>query len=428
MNEPDLTNVDFSAFRMFDTQLLGKTLVDRYKVISLLGRGGMSEVFKAEHLMMGRMVAIKAIRMVVGSEYELNLKRFQQEARVISRLKHPNIVEAFDFFWSEGQVFMVMEYLEGESLQSLLQTQHHLPAKKCLPLFAKICSALSHAHDHGIIHRDLKPANVMLMPNEEAKLLDFGVAKFLHAGEIDQVATQTGFAIGSPPYMSPEQCQGKQLDARSDLYSLGCLMYETLAGVNPVIGKNGLETIQRHLKYTPRRFSQVAPDLNIPEPVELMINKALQKSPDNRYQTANDLLQDLEALMAEKPANELIAFDCSNRDANDAVWFAAKKDIDVFVELDKIKTFAHGSFDALDVDGDGFVTSEELYAALLSKDIQWHEKTYLSFLLRRIDDIHAAYEEEWAPQHRGISHTDLQEYFEQLKRELKESQFEEEIA
>ena len=321
-----------------------------------------------------------------------------------------------------------MEYLEGESLQSVLQTQHHLPAKKCLPLFAKICSALAHAHEHGIIHRDLKPANVMLLPNEEVKLLDFGVAKFLHAGEIDQVATQTGFAIGSPPYMSPEQCQGKQLDERSDLYSLGCLMYETLAGVNPVIGKNGLETIQRHLKYTPRRFSQVAPELNIPEPVELMISKALQKSPDNRYQTANDLLQDLEALMAEKPANELIAFDCSNRDANDAVWFAAKKDIDVFVELDKIKTFAHGSFDALDVDGDGFVTSEELCVALLSKDIQWREKTYLSFLLRRIDDIHAAYEEEWAPQHRGISHTDLQEYFEQLKRELKESQFEEEIA
>jgi serine/threonine protein kinase len=426
MNEPDLTNVDFSAFRMFDTQLLGKTLVDRYKVISLLGRGGMSEVFKAEHLMMGRMVAIKAIRIILGSEYELNLKRFQQEARVISRLKHPNIVEAFDFFWSEGQIYMVMEYLEGESLQSLLQTEHHLPVKRCLTLFAKICSALAHAHDKGVIHRDLKPANIMLMPNEEAKLLDFGVAKFLHPGEIDQFWTQTGFAIGSPPYMSPEQCQGKQLDERSDLYSLGCLMYEALSGVNPVIGRNGLETIQRHLKYTPRKFSQLAPELNIPEAVELMVTKALQKSPDNRYQTANDLLQDLEALMAGKSANELIAFDRSNRDTNDAVWFAAKTDIDVFAELDKIKKFAYGSFDALDADGDGFLTSEELYAALMSKDIQWQEKTYLGFLLRRIDEIHSAYDEEWAPEHNGISRTDLQEYFEQLKRELKESQLEEE--
>jgi len=424
MNEIDLTNIDLSAMKMFDTQLLGKTLIDRYKVISLLGRGGMSEVFKAEHLMMGRMVAIKAIRIMLGSDYELNLKRFQQEARVVSRLKHPNIVEAFDFFWSEGQIFMVMEYLEGDSLHNILQAQHHVPVNKALRIFAKICSALSHAHDHGIIHRDLKPANIMLLPNEEVKLLDFGVAKFLHPGEMDQVATQTGFAIGSPPYMSPEQCQGKTLDERSDLYSLGCLMYETLSGVSPVMGKNGLETIQKHLKYTPRKFSQVAPTLNIPEAVELVIIKSLQKSPENRYQTAKDLLQDLEALMAEKPTAELLAFDRSTRDANDAVWFAAKVDVDVFAELDKIKSFAYGSFELLDADKDGFVTSEELYAALIMADTPWQEKTYLSFLLRRIDEIHSAYDEEWAPEHRGISRTDLQEYFDQLKRELNESQLE----
>jgi serine/threonine-protein kinase len=406
--------------------MLGKTLIDRYKIISLLGRGGMSEVYRAEHLMMGRMVAVKAIRIYNGSDYALNLKRFQQEARVISKLKHPNIVEAFDFFWSEGQIFMVMEYLEGDSLHTILQAQHHLPVKTCLPLFAQICSALAHAHEQGIIHRDLKPANIMLLPGGVAKLLDFGVAKFLHAGESDQVSTQTGFAIGSPPYMSPEQCQGKTLDQRSDLYSFGCLMYETLCGLNPVIGKNGLETIQRHLKYTPKKFSQVSNNLNIPEAVEVMIVKCLQKSPDNRYQTANELHKDLEALIAGKPASALIAFDQSTRDANDAVWFAAKTDIDVFAELDKIKKYAYNSFNIIDADEDGFITSDELYAALLKDNISWQEKTYLSFLLRRIEDIHSAYDEEWAPEHEGISHTDLQEYFDQLKRELHESKAEEE--
>jgi serine/threonine protein kinase/Tfp pilus assembly protein PilF len=276
--------------------LVGSFFAERYQILSTLGRGGMSSVYKARHTLMDRIVAIKIL---VASDVP-SLKRFQLEAKLVSSLKHHNIVTVYDFGVSfKGQPYLVMDYLEGSNLMEEIRKVKRLELMRATWIFCQACDALNYAHKRDLIHRDLKPSNFMLV-NEEAedvvKLVDFGIAKHLNmpvteAGQL----THTGQILGSPLYMSPEQCMGNRLDARSDIYSLGCVMYETLTGKPPLLGTNTLDTLQRHIHDTPLAFASVDPDLlSLPEQIEKIVLKCLQREPDDRYQTILELWTDIE--------------------------------------------------------------------------------------------------------------------------------------
>jgi serine/threonine protein kinase len=395
-----------------------------YRLISLIGHGGMSEVYRAEHKLMQRLVAIKLIRVTEDqADSRHAAERFRQEAKMLSSLNHPNIVDVHDF-GKEGEfIYMVMELLPGSSLRQLLQTSVVFDFKTSVAVFIQVCEALKHAHEHNVIHRDLKPGNVMITPDGKVKLLDFGVAKLLRPDAFDyQLDTEDDFLLGSPPYLSPEQCQGLPLDPRSDIYSLGCLMYETLTGHLPVIGHNSMETVQKHLRYTPRRFKNVAPDLNIPAGAELVTIKCLQKQPQARYQTVDELLKDLQALASDKNFADLnVDKSILNKpESAHSDWFAAPGALSphVIEQLDEIKAFAYSSFDRIDTNGDGFISEQELQDAIMDEKTPWRQKSYLNFLLRRLGDVQSSYDEEWAPDHAGISRADIQEYFNLVKRDL----------
>ncbi len=276
--------------------LIGSFFAERYQIISMLGRGGMSSVYKAKHMLMDRIVAIKIL---VASDVP-SLKRFQLEAKLVSSLKHHNIVTVYDFGVSfKGQPYLVMDFLEGSNLMEEIRKVKRLELMRATWIFCQACDALNCAHKRELIHRDLKPSNFMLVTEEAedvVKLVDFGIAKHLtmSVAESGQL-THTGQILGSPLYMSPEQCMGNRLDARSDIYSLGCVMYETLTGKPPLLGANTLDTLQRHIHETPRAFVSVDPELiSIPEQIEKIVLKCLQREPDDRYQTVLELWTDIE--------------------------------------------------------------------------------------------------------------------------------------
>ncbi|MBI4533628.1 MAG: serine/threonine protein kinase, partial [Candidatus Melainabacteria bacterium] len=271
-------------------QLIGTKLADRYLILSVIGHGGMGVVYKAKHELMDRVVAIKMLQSQLISD-SLSVKRFQQEARAASKLKHPNVITLFDFGVSPtGQPYLVMDYLKGISLSEVIKRDGHVGVDRCLKIFMQACSALEHAHEQGVIHRDLKPGNIMLVEEGDekdfVKVVDFGVAKLLWGSDEEgQRLTQTGEVCGSPVYMSPEQCQGLRLDARSDIYSMGVVLYETLTGKLPLLGKTMVDTMSRHISEMPPPFSEVRPDLYIPERLESVVFKSLQKDPSDRHQT-----------------------------------------------------------------------------------------------------------------------------------------------
>lgn len=277
-------------------QLIGKVLGGHYQILSAIGAGGMSAVFKARHDMLDRIVAVKIMHSHMLTQ-QGSLARFQQEAKAASHLTHPNIISVHDFGVSnDEQVYLVMDYLEGISLAELLVEKGHLTPERAVPIFMQICDALHHAHHRGIIHRDLKPSNVMLINTESledvVKIVDFGIAKLLPGSALEsQRLTQTGEVFGSPIYMSPEQCTGQTLDARSDIFSLGCVMYETLCGKPPFVGQNMLETMYIRLSEKAKGFD---PDLKIPKQLEAAIMIAIAREPENRYQNMLELRQDLE--------------------------------------------------------------------------------------------------------------------------------------
>lgn len=277
--------------------LIGSKFGDRYAIVSLLGRGGMSTVYKAHHRYMDKMVAIK---LLVVSDI-ISLKRFQLEAKLASNLAHPNIVTVFDFGVSEtGQPYLVMDYLDGKTLSAEVAQNGPMPVERAVPIFTQACDALSYAHKRDVIHRDLKPSNFILIKDESGndiiKLVDFGIAKVLGGeGEDGLNLTKTGEVFGSPLYMSPEMCQGKKLDARADIYSMGCVMYEVLMGRPPFVGSNALETIQKHIHESPPPFLRVTPDLpDVPDQLEHIVFKCLERDPDNRYTDMMTLWTDLE--------------------------------------------------------------------------------------------------------------------------------------
>lgn len=288
--------------------LIGSVIGGKFEILSLVGSGGMGNVYKAVQQPVGRHVALK----VLHSEKMRNqssVKRFEQEAKAASVLSHANIVGFFDYGLTEDNVpYIVMDFVEGKSIDETIRDEGVMHVERCISLFSQACDALEHAHQKGIIHRDIKPSNLMLTRREDGsetvKILDFGIAKLLPNGDDSNRAnlTQTGELFGSPQYMSPEQCAGSELDARSDMYSLGCVMYEALMGQPPLRGNSLVDTIYKHTNEKPASFKTVRPDLDVPEQLEHLVLKTLEKEPAMRFPSMAVLKRNLDfvPVFAEK--------------------------------------------------------------------------------------------------------------------------------
>jgi len=279
--------------------LLGTVLFDRYEVLERLGEGGMSVVYKVRHTVLHRIYAIKMLLPQVAVNPK-NLKRFEQEARAASALAHPNVIAIHDFGASpQGQPYLVMDYLEGHGLNELIRDNVPLDVDRSLGIFVQACDALALAHEKGIVHRDLKPSNIMITKGstgeDQVKIVDFGIAKLLPTeGEDVQRLTQTGEVFGSPYYMSPEQWTGKSLDARSDIYSMGCVMYETLAGHAPFAGSTVHETMYKLMNEVPAGLTKLQASAEVRAQLEAILFKAIARDPAQRYQSMRELKADLE--------------------------------------------------------------------------------------------------------------------------------------
>lgn len=281
-----------------EESLVGTILCGRYGIISLVGRGGIGVVYKARHMLMDRIVAIKMLKRNFASD-NTSMLRFQQEAKTASNLTHQNVIGVHDFGISDdGLPYLVMDYLEGTSLADIIREEGAITPERAISLFTQTCAGLHHAHQQGVVHRDVKPSNLMIIqtPHGECvKIVDFGMAKLISfEGQEGLRLTATGDVLGSPLYMSPEQCTGEPLDARSDLYSLGCTMYEALMGQTPLMGNTAMDTMYKHLKAIPLGFHEERPDLKIPPQLEMVVFKALEKDPRRRYQSMLELQQALE--------------------------------------------------------------------------------------------------------------------------------------
>lgn len=269
---------------------------ENYEIIDTIGHGGMGIIYKAKDRNDGNYVALKVLRADLMVDPS-NVERFKHEASAVRQLQHNNLIGLREFGLSRfGQPFLAMEYLEGVELKAVLQAQDHLDAPAFVNVFTQLCEALAYAHERGLVHRDLKPNNIMLVksPNglDTVKIIDFGIAKSVSEKPTNSLTTYGQF-LGSPAYMSPEQCGGAVLDSRSDIYSLGCVMYEAITGVLPFKHDNILKTILAQVNEAPALFSMVRPDLAIPGALEDIIFKSLQKDPDDRYQSARELCEDL---------------------------------------------------------------------------------------------------------------------------------------
>jgi serine/threonine protein kinase len=279
------------------------TLVGKYRIISLIGGGGMGVVYKAEQIVQQRLVALKMIR--AGLTDSGIVLRFQQEARAVSSLNHPNIVTVYECAASEdGTPYLAMEYIDGTTLAD---EKVKLDMNQAVEMFIQLCDALAHAHAQGVIHRDLKPGNIISRdwskrgPELHVKVLDFGIAKFLpSSGKEFLELTRTGQPIGSPWYMSPEQCRAEDLDARSDIYSLGCVMYKVISGKRMFEGDSLFEVISKHLTEPAAPFKETCPELHIPIELEEIVLKALEKTRDKRFQSMMELKKALELFRDKK--------------------------------------------------------------------------------------------------------------------------------
>lgn len=261
---------------------------EKFEYLGLLGQGGMSLVYKARHKLIDKIVAVKFLANHL-SRLETFAARFNQEARISSQLCHPNIISVYDFgITPNADVFLVMEYVEGPTLADVLKRIGRMEENECLSIFRQLIDALSYAHSRDIVHRDIKPANVILAKNEDSettvKLVDFGLAKPVSEKRLPSL-TLNGEVVGSPIYMSPEQCQGFELDHRSDIYSLGCLFYEAICGFPPFRGSNSMETLRMHVQDEP-----VDPPAHLcSEKMRNILRKCLQKRPEDRYASACEI-------------------------------------------------------------------------------------------------------------------------------------------
>jgi len=277
-----------------------KILGDRYAIESVLGQGGMGIVYKGRHLLIDRPVAIKMLRPEFVSDEQV-VSRFLREAKSLSSLSHPNLVAVFDYgMTTTKEPYLVMEYYEGRGLDDILVSDAKIGVAEIIPILCQVCDALTAVHSKSIVHRDVKPSNVLISGEAMVKLVDFGIAKSLENKSM--TLTEVGEVVGTPKYMSPEQCLGKDLDSRSDIYSLGCVMYEAITGRAPFYADSFYELVQQHLETVPSNFSVVQSSPAVSQAMAQglvdVIFQALAKDPSQRQQTAAKLKDDLLAVAA----------------------------------------------------------------------------------------------------------------------------------
>ncbi len=272
----------------------GHKLIGKYEILKPVGKGGKSVVFKARDTETQRIVACKLLLPQLVED-ERNLKRFRQEAIAAKRLDHPNINSVSDFGEWNGQLYMIMEFIEGQSLAELVDSQGKLPISRAVPIFTQIAAGCAYSHGRNIIHRDLKPGNIVITnkngQNDFVKIVDFGIAKIISENTVvGTKLTKTGEVFGSPLYMSPEQCMAHPIDQRSDIYSLGTLMYEVLTGKPPLKGATALATIFMHTNEMPAKFGDIGADKKLTQAIENIVLKCLAKSPQQRYQSMDEVI------------------------------------------------------------------------------------------------------------------------------------------
>ena len=290
-----------TAYFPREDAFLGTSFAGRYQILALLGKGGMSAVYKARHQVMHKLFAVKMLHPHLVSDQQ-SLQRFKQEAQAASALNHPNVIAVHDFGITDAGVpYQIIDFLEGLSLAETIKRDGPLESERALKIFIQAADALGHAHTKGVIHRDLKPSNIMLVTSDGeedvVKIVDFGIAKLMpQEGRENQQLTQTGEVFGSPLYMSPEQCMGHKLDMRSDIYSMGCLMYEALSGQPPLMGNNVYETISKQINEMPASLSTTRANLSRSAQLDAIICKAMAKDPQQRYQSMAEMKKDLLSL------------------------------------------------------------------------------------------------------------------------------------
>ncbi|ADD46086.1 Stk1 family PASTA domain-containing Ser/Thr kinase [Stackebrandtia nassauensis] len=277
-----------------------RLLGGRYEIGGMIGYGGMAEVHRGRDIRLGRDVAIKMLRTDLARD-ETFLTRFRREAHNAATLNHPSIVAVYDTGEDTDSgvpvPYIVMEFVEGRTLKEVLTAEGRLSPRRACEILADVCAALDFSHRHQIIHRDVKPGNVMLSSNGQIKVMDFGIARALAAGQATM--TQTSAVIGTAQYLSPEQARGETVDARSDVYASGCLIYELLCGEPPFTGDNPVSVAYQHVREAPIPPSHRNPD--VPPSVDAITLKALEKNPINRYQSAGEMRDDLERAIAGRP-------------------------------------------------------------------------------------------------------------------------------
>ncbi len=290
-----------AADKDYSLEATGSIFAERYEIIGEIGRGATSTVYKARQTLIDRLVAVKVMHPHLLIE-EVNKRRFEQEAKATAALSHVNLVLVHDFGTSPlGRPFIVMDFVDGPSLDMIVTNQGRLSSQQFIDVFVQCCRGLAHAHKKGVIHRDIKPSNIRLYKDDHnlivAKVLDFGIAKLFTQDEAALKITEVGAVMGSPAFMSPEQSRAESVDHRTDIYSLGVVMFQAATGVLPFKGKDVFATLYKHIYDPTPSFASLGLTYKIPDAVEAIIHKAMEKDPAQRYQGMEELQRDLMRLL-----------------------------------------------------------------------------------------------------------------------------------
>jgi serine/threonine-protein kinase len=278
--------------------VVGETIADRYELEEVVGHGGMSTVYKARDSLLERNVALKVLHQQYNEDEDF-VERFKREARSVAQLQHPNIVTVIDRGEEDGRQYIVFEFIDGENLKELVVRKGRLDLRDALEIAHEIARGLAFAHDHGLVHRDVKPQNVLLNGDGRAKVTDFGIARSL---DVDHGVTQTGTILGTSNYIAPEQASGQPVDAHTDVYSLGIVLYEMLTGDLPFPGESFVAIAMKHIQEPSPNVLDVRGD--IPLRVAEMIDRALEKDPEQRFPTMDAFATEIEASLAELDRGE----------------------------------------------------------------------------------------------------------------------------
>ncbi len=283
---------------------IGAVIGQHYEIVELLGEGGMSKVYKARHMILNEPVALKLISSHFTNEAK-TLMRFRQEALAATHLKHPNICGVREFGVDNGSPFLVMDFIDGTSIDDILTKEKRIDHQRALQLVLDVCEGLEYAHKKDVIHRDIKPANLIVKTEKDGstsvEIVDFGIAKLIREDDSGPNLTATGEVFGTPNYMSPEQCLGKSVDKRSDIYSLGCVLFHLVSGRAPFASNSVLETLMKQVKDDPEYLN------NVPGSVNAIIQKCTRKAAADRYQSMAELKSDIKKVLAGEPISTTVS-------------------------------------------------------------------------------------------------------------------------